>query len=95
MAIFIDSSKWSLHTSFVTYIEFIPVIMLILASAGNLPKSLRWQCVGLYLMIAIQYVTVELTSAFPYLAAMHPLVAMILFWRSLVMARLSIHMFRI
>ncbi|WP_188454773.1 DUF6220 domain-containing protein [Virgibacillus oceani] len=90
IAIFVNLGQWYYHTAFVHYVEFIPIVMLILSFFGAIPKSLRWQCAGLYLMIVLQYITIQLSGSVPYLTALHPVIALLLFWRSLVTARTAI-----
>ncbi|MBS4219945.1 hypothetical protein KHA96_16660 [Bacillus sp. FJAT-49711] len=90
VALFADSSQWAVHKSFVVYFEFIPIVMLILSFFGGFPKKMRWHSLGLYLMVALQYMTVGLSGKFPYITALHPVIAMLLFWLSLVMLRTSL-----
>ncbi|MBS4196715.1 DUF6220 domain-containing protein [Lederbergia citri] len=90
VALFADSSQWAVHKSFVVYFEFIPIVMLVLAFFGGIPKKLRWHSLALYLMVALQYMTVGLTGKFPYISALHPVIAMLLFWLSIVVLRSSL-----
>ncbi|MCR2822275.1 DUF6220 domain-containing protein [Lederbergia panacisoli] len=88
--LFADSSQWAVHKSFVVYFEFIPIVMLVLAFFGEIPKKLRWHSLALYIMIALQYMTVGLSGKFPYKTALHPVIAMLLFWLSIVVLRTSL-----
>ncbi|MBB6672921.1 hypothetical protein H7C19_19755 [Cohnella nanjingensis] len=56
-------------------IEFVPLIMLILAFPGRLPQTLRWMCAGMFLLIFAQY----FTAHFPGAGAFHPVIAALLF----------------
>ncbi|MCC3371514.1 DUF6220 domain-containing protein [Cohnella sp. REN36] len=75
MAIFVDSLRWRDHEIFVRVIEFVPLIMLILAFPGRLPQTLRWMCAGMFLLIFAQY----FTAHFPGAGAFHPVIAALLF----------------
>ncbi|WP_099159206.1 DUF6220 domain-containing protein [Virgibacillus ndiopensis] len=90
VALFVDYGQWNYHTTFVHYVEFTPIVMLIISFFGGIPKSLRWQCAGLYLMIILQYITIQLLGSISYLTALHPVIALVLFWRSLVTASTAI-----
>jgi len=87
IALFVDFGHWNFHQSFVHYFEFVPVVMLILAFFGGIPKNLRWHSLSLYIMIILQYVTVNLTGKIPYIGAIHPIIALLLFWRALFMVK--------
>jgi len=90
VALFANSSQWAVHKSFVVYFEFIPIVMLVLAFFGGIPKKLRWHSLALYLMVAFQYMTIGLSGKFPYVTALHPVIAMLLFWLSIVVLRTSL-----
>ncbi|WP_077324372.1 DUF6220 domain-containing protein [Virgibacillus siamensis] len=90
IALFMDIGKWHYHTTFIHYVEFIPLVMLVISFFGGIPTKFRWQCAGLYLLIVIQYITANLAGSVPYLAAFHPIVALLLFLGSLVITRKSL-----
>jgi hypothetical protein len=94
VAIFADIGHWSYHESFIHYFEFVPIGMLILSFFGGIPKMFRWQSAGLYLMIILQYVTANLIGKVPYISALHPIIAMILFWRALVIVQESMKLMK-
>ncbi|TQS71841.1 hypothetical protein DX933_14760 [Ornithinibacillus gellani] len=77
LAIFTDYSYWSYHTTFVIWFQFIPILLLVLSFTGRLPKLIRWQVVGLFLLIVpLQYASIHIPGA----GAIHPVIALILFW---------------
>ncbi|QYR22358.1 hypothetical protein KZ483_05065 [Paenibacillus sp. sptzw28] len=78
MAIFSDAAQWSSHVSFVHLFEFLPILMLIFAFAGRLPRVLGWQTFALFLLLFSQYFTANLPGA----GAFHPVIALVLFWLS-------------
>ncbi|MGV3465453.1 MAG: DUF6220 domain-containing protein [Heyndrickxia sp.] len=90
IAIFADIGNWSSHEIFVRFFEFIPVGMFLLSFFGKIPKMWKWQSASLYLMIILQYVTASLIGKVPYISALHPIIALLLFWRALVVVQESI-----
>src|SRR5690554_3543660 len=77
LAMFTDYTFWGYHTTFVVWFQFIPLVLLILTFTGKLPKSLRWQCIGIFLLIVpLQYMSIHI----PNLGAVHPVIALLLFW---------------
>lgn len=82
IAIFVDPVKWKTHIIFVRIFEYIPLLMLIFSFLGNLPTSLRWHSLGLFLLIMGMYATANITSVIPIAGAFHPVIALIMFWIS-------------
>ncbi|WP_368655078.1 DUF6220 domain-containing protein [Ornithinibacillus sp. 4-3] len=81
---FFTSSTWKYHTTFVIWFQFTPIIMLILSFIGQLPKKIRWQVVGLFLLIVpLQYISINI----PAIAAIHPVIPLVLFWLGLVIIK--------
>lgn len=83
MAIFSNPMYWTKHIVFVHLFEILPILMLIFAFAGRLPKTLRWQSAGLLGLIFAQYFTANMKSA----AALHPVIALIIFSVSWIVAK--------
>jgi hypothetical protein len=77
MAIFVDSARWSWHTSFIHAFEFLPILMLAVAFAARLPLGLRWLTAGLYALIWVQYATANIGGV---AGAFHPVSAMLMSW---------------
>lgn len=64
--------------------------MLLLAVFGKLPAKVRWQSLGMLGLIVLQYATAKVSVDFPsfrMFGALHPVIALVLFW-------LSVHCFR-
>lgn len=89
LATFLDPSNWRTHTNFIHIFEFLPVIMFLLSFPVRLPKTIRWQSLGLFGLIFLQYATAHLGSVW-VLAALHPVIALVLFWGSISVAKKSI-----
>ena len=79
MAVFVDPANWNLHTAFIHVFELLPLVMLVLAFLGRLPRTLKWLPVGLWVLIMVQYATAEGFSA-SLVAAIHPVNALVIFW---------------
>ena len=79
MAVFVDALYWARHTSFVHFIEFVPLLMLAFAFTGKLPAGMRWLSGGLFGLVLVMYFTANFGSVSPVVAAFHPVVALGLF----------------
>ncbi|MCM3781960.1 DUF6220 domain-containing protein [Neobacillus mesonae] len=73
--------------SFARYFSFLPLLMAVLARTARLPSRLIWRCVGLFGMILGLFLTAIFSSRIGGLAALHPVIALLLFWASLDMIR--------
>lgn len=87
LAVFVSPLNWVRHINFVHVFEFVPLLMLLLSFVGRLPKALRWQSAGLFGGIFLQYFTANVGGKLPWAAALHPVVAMIIFWTAITVAR--------
>lgn len=87
LGIFVDSANWARHASFIHTFEMLPLLMLLLAFVGRLPRGrwLYWTPVGLWGLIAVQYATAHMGGS--VVAALHPVSAMVLFWSAVTVAR--------
>lgn len=90
MAVFTDPSHWKDHTLFVHLFEYLPLLMLILAFTGKLPNALRWKSATLFALIFAQYFTANVPGA----GAVHPVLALVMFWLTLSVARESTRIIR-
>jgi len=79
LATFVDAANWARHTSFIHFVEFIPLIMLALAFTGRLPTRMRWQSFGLFFMIILMYFTAGVAPVMPVVSAFHPVIALAIF----------------
>lgn len=83
LAIFVNPENWVKHFSLVHLFGFnIPVLMLVMAILGKMPKWAFWQLFGLLAAIFAMYFTANITSALPLAGAVHPVIAVILFMLS-------------
>jgi hypothetical protein len=86
---FADSADWKLHTTFVNYFEYLPIVMFILSFFGRIRGGLRWIGLGLYALISFQHMSVRVFSDIGALAALHTVVALALFLGSWYAAKKS------
>lgn len=89
LAVFVSPLNWVRHINFVHVFEFVPLLMLLLSFVGRLPKALRWQSAGLFGGIFFQYFSANIGSKLPWAAALHPVMAMMIFWLAITVARNS------
>lgn len=81
LAIFIHPNHWITHTNFVHFFEWLPILMLIAAFIGKMPRWAKWQSFGLFVLIFLMYFTAHSHAiiSLKYSAALHPVIAMIIF----------------
>ena len=78
MAVFADPRHWAQHVRFVHVFELLPLAMALVAWAGGLPTRLAWQSAGLFGLIFLMYFTANVRAVAPTVAALHPVMAMVL-----------------
>ena len=80
MATFINGLHWARHSMLIHAFGFnIPLFMLVAAFIGKMPRFAYWQVFGSLLLIFLLYFTANMRGALPIVAALHPVIAMILF----------------
>lgn len=84
LAVFVNPSNWAFHEGFVHFFEIIPVLMLVMSFVGKLPRWALWQSLGIFGLIFVMYFTANITSVLPWAAAAHPVIAIMLFWLSVI-----------
>ena len=87
LAVFVSPLNWVRHINFVHFFEFLPLLMLLFSFVGRLPKALRGQSAALFVGIFVQYFTANIGSKLPWAAALHPVVAMGIFWLAITVMR--------
>lgn len=89
MALFEDAKHWTGHSSFAEYISIIPVLMLVTVFIGRLPAALRAQTGMLIGMIILIALSAMFRSDIGWLASLHPVIALLLFFRTMTVIRLT------
>lgn len=87
MALFGDPSGWRTHASFVNWFAWVPLAMFLLTFAGGIKGLDRYLSLALLLLVILQFMTVHLFASVIAIAALHPLLAMLLFWGSVTSVR--------
>lgn len=87
MGVFVNSGDLALHSTFVTYFEFVPIVMFVISFFGRIRGVLRWLNLGLFALTSLQYMTVQVFSGF--LPAFHTVDALLLFWASMYLMKRS------
>ncbi|QMV43633.1 DUF6220 domain-containing protein [Cohnella cholangitidis] len=82
MATFTDPSDWELHSAFVKGFAMVPLAMFLLTFVGKINGRNRWISLALFGLIVFQFLTVQVFSSIPAITALHPLIALLLFWGS-------------
>jgi hypothetical protein len=82
LAIFVNPVNWTKHSGFIHLFEFIPVLMFIIAFVGKLPRWAIGHSAALFAVIFVMYFTANITPVIPWAAALHPVIAFLLFWMS-------------
>ncbi|MBM7554227.1 DUF6220 domain-containing protein [Thalassobacillus pellis] len=95
MAIFITPAHWMNHIFFIHLFGFnLPVLMLLFALAGAMPRWAYWQLFGIFFLVFLMYFTANITGSLPWAGAMHPVIAVLLFLLSWKIVRKSITFIR-
>jgi len=89
MSIFVDPSHWARHSGFVHWIGFVPLLMLAAGFGGKVPVRLRWYSAALFVLIYAMYMTANIGGIQPWIAAAHPVLAMVIFGLSIRVASQS------
>jgi len=87
MATFGDPSKWQTHALFVQLFAMVPLAMFLLTFISGIKGLERFLSLALFLLVVMQFLTVQVFSSVLVIAALHPLIAMLLFWGSMAAAR--------
>lgn len=86
MAIFLHAANWMKHTMFVHLFGFtLPVLLLIFAFIGKLPRWAYWQIFGLFTGIYLMYLTANIRGILPWIGTLHPIIGLFLFLLSIFM----------
>ncbi|HEY3993869.1 MAG TPA: DUF6220 domain-containing protein [Ktedonobacteraceae bacterium] len=78
-----DSATWfSVHVAFAHNFEYIAVLLLILSLLGRFPRAIPLLSLLLIVQFALQYAFVQLSGQLGvlFLAAFHPVNAVVMFW---------------
>lgn len=82
LATFSDASNWELHRTFVKGFALAPLLLFLLTYVSGIKGIKRWVSLGLFALVVFQFVSIQVFSSTVIIAALHPVVAMLLFWGS-------------
>ena len=97
LSIFVSPVLISLHVSFVHFFEGLPLLLLICALCGRLPRSISLLSLLLIVQIALQYAFIRLSGQLgrAAIAACQPVNAVSMFWVTLYVARRTTSLLKI
>jgi len=87
LSLFTGQAYWSTHRDVGHTLAVLPLLLVILAYLGRLPRSeklLIWLLFGVYLVQAEVFAAIR--DVAPFLAAFHPVLALVLFALSFILA---------
>lgn len=80
LALFVSPDNWLIHANFARYFSLLPLIMAVLAWTARLPGKMIRRSLGLLGMTIGMFLTAVLSSRIGVLSALHPVIAIMLFW---------------
>src|SRR6266508_7055244 len=80
LSVFESASHWEDHAAFGRWLGLIPIPLMLVALVGHLPLRLIVIAAALIVLYGVQYLLA--TADEGYLAALHPVNALALFWLS-------------
>ncbi|NBD27544.1 DUF6220 domain-containing protein [Paenibacillus glycinis] len=94
MAVLVNAKHWRDHASFIHVFEFVPVGVFVLTFFGRVRGLVRWFSLASYLLVMLQYMTAHIGADAPYVSALHPVIAIAMFWMAVVTARRAYRVWR-
>lgn len=80
LALFWNSAEWTSHKGFAILTIVVSILNLVLSFVARLPLPLRLRSAGLFGIIVLIAVSAKLPSGIGYLSALHPVLALMLFF---------------
>ncbi len=87
LALFWDSDQWASHTGFSRVLLIPPILMLISTFIARMPVSFRLSTVALIVLLVLMGVSAHLPSDVGYLSALHPVLALVMFFGTVSLAK--------
>ena len=79
-ALFYPARDFELHRNLGWTLHLVPVLLLIAAVAGRVGRELIWWTVALLVVQGIQPLLPGFKADLPWVAALHPVLALAIFW---------------
>ena len=86
MALFVDGGTWGLHVEVGWIIHLAPVLVLVVVALSRPPRISLWLALGLAVVTFVQPILATLRADVPLAAALHPVVALLIFSLALTLA---------
>ncbi|AZU61934.1 DUF6220 domain-containing protein [Neobacillus mesonae] len=87
LALFWDAAQWTSHLGFGKLLIIISILILVISFIARLPISFRLRSAGLIGIIILIAVSAKLPHQIGYLSALHPVLALMLFFGTVSLAR--------
>ncbi|WP_276355723.1 DUF6220 domain-containing protein [Cohnella caldifontis] len=87
LALFWNSDQWASHAMFSRFLIIPPILMLVASFFARLPVSFRLSSAGLIVLLILMGVFAKLPSDIGYLSALHPVLALMMFFGTVSLAR--------
>ena len=87
LSLFASAANWGTHREFGYSIGFLAVLLVVLAFLGRIPRAIGLWLALLFVVYAIQTILPNLRRDMPWVAALHPVNAVAVFWIALTHAR--------
>ena len=82
-ALFSTGGSFEAHRNLGWTLHLVPVLLLVVAVVGRVGRDLVWWTVALLVVQGIQPLLPGLRGGLPWLAALHPVLALAIFWLAL------------
>jgi hypothetical protein len=79
-ALFSPGRDFELHRSLGYILHLVPILLLVVALVGRVGRPIIWWTVGLLVVQGIQPLLPMLRADMPWAAALHPVLALAIFW---------------
>ena len=89
LALFWSSAQWASHTGFAKLLIVVSILILVMSFIARVPLSIRMRSAGLFGIIVLIAVSAKLPSGIGYLSALHPVLALMLFFGTVSLIRRS------
>ena len=87
LSLFASAANWGAHREFGYSLGFLALLLVVLAFLGRMPRAIgRWLAL-LFVVYAIQTILPNVRHDAPWIAALHPVNALAVFWIALTHAR--------
>ena len=87
LALFWDSAQWVSHIGFARLLIIFSILIFVISFIARLPLSFRLRSAGLIGIIILIAVSAKLPHEIGYLSALHPVLALMLFFGTVSLAR--------